>query len=413
MTVDIAPAPPHVEPAPLDDEERVHTGLFWLAIIAVLIGSLIVGASRVWAAQADKMVTFPAFDQTVAMSGTVTFHADPATFVPLTTATTADFEDSRRTQTPGLLAQHATVLTTDAISVDGRRSTVTAQYVLDVNTLRHLRTALAWSFTGTNSADRSHAYAVNLPFNTGPGPYQIWLNEADRAYTATQVGQPFEENGLTVIRLQGHLDATPVDPAFIADLSRSGLPAGLTLHQLQHAISVRGVAVDPSFPTIPAGLSPDEVAALDDPIPLDYTMTADSSLLVEPRTGTIVAVEKMDETFTARLDSGALSAVEAVTGKHPGAPGMAANASAVAALAAVPEGPAFDLRYAQTPASVKSLSGWAAAQRDWANRITRVIPTTLFAVGLVVIGLGALAGVVAWRRRNTVYAEWWEEDEEE
>lgn len=410
MTVDVAPQAPPTAPA--EYEQGVHTGLFWGAVAAVLIGALLIGASRVWVNKAADMVTFPLFDQTTAMSGTLTYHADPGSLAPLQTPSAVGFDDSRRIQTPGLLGNRALLVSTDTVTLGAnKKTTVAAQYLLDIRTLKNLPSSQAWSFTGTDVADRSAAYSVNLPFDTGAGPYSIWLNEAGRAYTFTQVGRPFDSDGLTVIRLQGHLDRAPVDPAYIADLARAGVPAGLTLHQLRPALAAMGATVDASFPPIPGALRGENVAALTDPIPLDYTMTADTSLLVEPRTGTIVAVEKMDEAFSARLDPARLGAITSVLGAQRGAPGVSTALDAVGKLSAAPEAPLFDLRYAQTRASVSTMSAWAAAQRDWVNRMTRVIPTALLAAGIALLGLGALAAVVAWRRRHVVYAEWWEDEE--
>jgi DUF3068 family protein len=412
MSVDVASRPPRATPA--HAEERVHTGLFWLAIIAVVIGALLVGGSRAWASKASSLVTFPAFDQQAVMSGSATLHIDPETLVPLQTPTTKSFLDVRRIQTPGLLDHQAQLVSTDAITLDGVKTTVVmAQYLVDDRTLKNLRRPEAWSFVGTDVADRSSAYSVNLPFDTGAGPYDIWLNEADRAYTVRQVGQPFLADGITVIRLQGHLDPTPVDPAYITELSRAGFPAGATLHQLRAAVTALGVPVDSSFPAMPASLSVSDVATMLDPVPLDYTMTADASLLVEPRTGTIVSVEKMDQAYSARLDAAHLGTLMTVLKQHSASPGMAAALAAATKLAAVPAGPAFDLSYAQTSASVKAMSSYAGGQRDSVNRMTRTIPTTMLAGGLGIVALGALAGVVAWRRRNDVRAYWWEQEEVE
>lgn len=407
-------APQRRSTPPAYAEERVHTGVFWLAVASLVIAALVIGVSRAWAAQSQKMVTLPLFDQTAVMSGHVTFHVDPDTLVLLQTPQVTSFQDSRRTQTPGQLHTRLLMLSVDTITVGGTKKTgLTAQYLVEDDTMRNVRSEEAWSFTGGNTADRSAAYSVNLPFDTGAGPYSIWLNEADRAYTVTQVGQPFVEDGITVIRLQGHLDTTPVDPFYMRDLSRAGIPAGMTLHQLQAAATALGVDTGDSFPAMPASLSSDEVGTLLDPIPLDYTMTADASLLVEPRTGTIVSVERMDESFSGRLDPARLRALGAMLDKHRSSPGIPTALAAVDKLAAVPEGPVFDISSAQTPASVQKLSGYAASQRDWVNRMTRVIPTTLLAVGIGLVALGVVAGVLAWRRRNYAAVYWWEEEEDE
>jgi len=414
MTVDVAPPPVAPQPPatlPGYAEERVHTALFWLAIVAVVLGALFIGASRVRSSQAPKLVTFPLFDQTAVMSGTLTYHVDPDTLVPLQTPTDISFHDVRRVQTPGQLDFQDVVVSTDAVTLDGsRHTTLTSQYLVDIRTLKNLGSANAWSFAGGNTADRSAAYSVNLPLDSGSGPFQIWLNEADRAYTFTQVGQPFVENGVTVMRLRGHLDGAPVDAQFMTQLARARVPAGMTLRQLRSAVEALGVHVDGAFPAMPATLSNSEVATVLDHIPLDYTMSADTSLLVEPRTGTIVSVENMAEAFSGHLDAARLRALTALFDNHRSSAGMQTGAAAVAKLAAVPDAPVFDLHYAQTPASVRTLSGYAANQRDWINRMTRVIPTTLFAVGIGLIALGALCGAVAWRRRNVVGAYWWEEE---
>jgi len=411
MSVEVQ-APPQLPETMPGDEDRVHSGLFWLAIVAVVIGALVAGTSRVWASKAADLVTFPVtFDQTSVLSGTATLHVDPTTYVPLQTAQEKPYQDTRRVQTPGLLEYRALLVSTDAISIGGAKpATVSAQYLVDTRTLANLRSPQAWSFSGENVADRSDAYSVNLPFDTGPGPYQVWRNEADRAYAFTQVGQPFDHDGITVIRLHGHLDAAPVDPLYVKQIGPAGIPAALSLHELQPALAAMGLSVDASFPDMPATFSPTDVGAVTDPIPLDYTMTADTSLLVEPRTGTIVAVEKSDETFTAHYDAARLGTLATLLAVHRNDRGVPAMLAALAKLSSAGETPVVDLSYAQTAASMKTQSNWAATQRDWANRMTRVIPMTLLVTGGAVIALGILAGAVAWRRRNTVYGGWWEDE---
>jgi hypothetical protein len=397
-TVDVAPPPRRTTPEHFDD--NIHSGLFWGAVIALLIGALVIGASRVWTAQSTKMVTFPLFNQTATMSGTVTLHVDADSFARLQTPAVQRFEDVRRTQTPGQLDNRALLLTSDSVTVDGtRHASLLAQYLLDSRTLKHVASPQAWAFAGGNVADRSSAYAINLPFDTGPGPYPIWLNEADRAYAFTQVGEPFDRDGVTLIRLRGHLDATPVDPQFVTRLGSAGLPAGFTLRQLQAGLA-----------SLPANLSGDDVATLSDPVPLDYTVTADTDLLVEPRTGTLVAVEKMDESFTAHLDATRLAAVSAVLDRHRSSAGVTDAAAPAVRLGSVGEIAIYDLNYAQTEASVKTMSDYALAQRDWMNRMTRVIPMTLLVAGAALMGLGVLAGVTSWRRRTAEYADWWEDE---
>lgn len=415
MTVDVAPQAPPSPPAPPTDSgagfERVHTGLFWGALAAILVGALVIGASRVWTSKAADMVTFPLFDQTTAMHGDLTYHLDPTSLAPLQAPDVVSFDDSRRIQTPGLLGNRALLVSTDTVTLGGnKKASYSAQYLVDIRTLANLASRQAWSYSGSDVADRSAAYSVNLPFDTGAGPYQVWLNEVDRAYAFTQVGQPFDVDGLTVVRLRGHLDRTAVDPAYIAQMSRAGVPAGVTLHQLQPALAAMGLPVDASFPAIPAALTGENVAALTDPIPLDYSAAADTSLLVEPRTGTIVAVEQMDESFSARLDPARLGALTSVLAAQRSTPGVSTTLDAVSKLGAAPEAALFDLHYAQTRDSVTALSGWAKAQRDWVNRMTRVIPATLLAAGIALAGLGAVAAVVAWRRRHTVYVDWWDDE---
>ena len=41
-----------------------------------------------------------------------------------------------------------------------------------------------------NKVDRSPEYSINLPFNSGNGPYQVWKNESGVSYPFTKTVKP-------------------------------------------------------------------------------------------------------------------------------------------------------------------------------------------------------------------------------
>ena len=51
-----------------------------------------------------------------------------------------------------------------------------------------MSTNRAWAYTASNKVDRSPAYAINLPFGAGNGPYQVWKNETASSYSFTKIG---------------------------------------------------------------------------------------------------------------------------------------------------------------------------------------------------------------------------------
>ena len=57
------------------------------------------------------------------------------------------------------------------------------QYVMSRTSMKNIANGSAYAYAPDNVTDRSPYYAINLPFDTGKGPYDIWKNEVGRAYT--------------------------------------------------------------------------------------------------------------------------------------------------------------------------------------------------------------------------------------
>jgi hypothetical protein len=110
-------------------------------------------------------------------------------------------------------------------------------------------------------------------------------------------------------------------------------------------------------------------ALLAGPIPLTYQLSGDNRLLVEPRTGTIVALDRVDLTIAEHPDFSGIGRIYAVISqdKYAAKPAVAAAAADLAhLLGAPPTTTLLTESYSRTPASVAATAADAAS---WANRI--------------------------------------------
>ena len=244
--------------------------------------------------------------------------------------------------------------------------------------------------------DRSPNYAINLPFDAGKGPYPVWKNETGSAYPFTRVGT-LTRNGVELARYHGRLTDAAVQDYYIAQLASQGIPQQLS--PAQAAAQLKAAGADPALLTssVLPRLRPADraeiLAVLAAPVPLDYRLDVDTNFLVEPRTGAIVGLERIDQTLSARPDIAGIGRLQAILVKpeYANDPVVAAASSTVSRLVAQPpQTPVFRVDYGQTAASVNELVAFADTRGDKITMVTQIVPAVLAIVGLVLVLLGFL-----------------------
>lgn len=366
----------------------------------VLGVALIVVAAALAILLRATVVTYPddAFrDTTVQATGTATLLVDPATLLPVAApGRTLPLDLQRRVHTVGTAGGTVIVEEDDALSIAGLPPQRFVQrFTVDGNTARNLATAQAYAYTPDNVVDRSPAYSVAFPFSAGTGTYPVWSDETGQPVTYTYV-EKTTVDGLGVNRYHGVLDSTDLTPALLAQLTQDGLPSTMTFDQLKPQLAADGVNIDGFVNVALRQLEqPDQQAVnalLAAPVPLAYQLSADSQLLVEPRTGAIVSVDRVDKTITERPEFSGIGRIYAIItqDKYATKPAVTAAAADLARLIGAP--PTTKLlteSYSQTPPSVTAT---AAAAKSWANRIILLTITVPIVVGV----LGLLVIVAAW-----------------
>ncbi len=366
----------------------------------VLGVALIVVAAALAILLRATVVTYPddAFrDTTVQATGTATLLVDPATLLPVAApGRTLPLDLQRRVHTVGTAGGTVIVEEDDALSIAGLPPQRFVQrFTVDGNTARNLATPQAYAYTPDNVVDRSPAYSVAFPFSAGTGTYPVWSDETGQPVTYTYV-EKTTVDGLGVNRYHGVLDSTDLTPALLARLTQEGLPSTMTFDQLKPQLAADGVNIDGFVNVALRQLEqPDQQAVnalLAAPVPLAYQLSADSQLLVEPRTGAIVSGDRVDKTITERPEFSGIGRIYAIItqDKYATKPAVTAAAADLARLIGAP--PTTKLlteSYSQTPPSVTAT---AAAAKSWANRIILLTITVPIVVGV----LGLLVIVAAW-----------------
>lgn len=374
------------------------------SLAAIVLGVALIVAAGVWALVAPgQLVKYDTSDQTAIADGKFSLYVDAATGLPLTSPQVAPLHVEQLLHIADMQGGNAVVSERDTQVIAGQTQVYAQQYIVDRGSLQSVKGDLSWAYTSGNVVDRSPAYTVNLPFNTGSGPYAIWMNEAGKSYPFSQDGSPFTNDGVTVVRLRGHLDATPVPAYYVAALKPSGIPDSVTFDQLKSQLKAAGFNVDALIQALLPKLSASELGSLQaasaQPIKLDYFMTADTSILVEQRTGAIVSLEKQDETLTTQPDPAGLGALGAILTAHADVPAVQQALPALATLAAAPPSKVFNATYTQTPASVQQITDYVNGQGNRIDLVKTYLPVALLVVGLVLVAAGG--GVrLANRRRQ-------------
>lgn len=296
--------------------------------ILSVIGLLLMVAAGVWRLAAPgALVKYPSdVNQTAVADGTFTLFLDPATTAPLREPQRFPLTIRRQLRVVETTGSRAVVQEDDRETIGPLPEIDFKQrYVLDRGTTRNVASPQAYAYTEGTTVDRSPAYAVNLPFDTGKGPYEIWKNEVGRSYTFQQEGAKITREGLTLVPMVGRLDDAKAQPYYIDQLASQRIPKQLTLAQLTPQLKAQGG--DPQriaaqvLPQLSAADRAEVLSVIGQPIPLDYRVGVVTRLLVEPRTGAFVSLDRIDQTLSSRPE------VPASAGSRPSSPSRSTGRS--------------------------------------------------------------------------------------
>lgn len=352
-------------------------------MILAAIGVTLLVAAGLWLLVAPgQLVRYPSdLDKTAVADGRFSLFVDTATGSPL----------ARAQQLPLKIQRHVKVVTSSGSQVTVHESSterigplpaqdLQQQYVFSRTSLKNLADPAAYAYTPKNVTDRSPYYAINFPFDTGKGPYEIWKNELGRPYAFRHVGGDVKRDGLTLHVMEGSLTNAPVTTAYLAELRGQRLASTLSFRQISAQLAAQGIDLQQMVARVLPNATPAQQAAIKAlirrSVPLKYSMSVKARLLVEPRTGGIVSLDRIDETLAAKPDLGAFAKVAALLGQSrlAGDPAVQATVGKLTALAQAPPAKVAGLTYGQTPASVADFAAYTKGLADDVTLVERTIP---------------------------------------
>jgi hypothetical protein len=352
----------------------------WVGVGAALV----VGAAAWGPAVVPQLVRFPDdTHQRAEYAGTFVTFVGSTTGATLATPRTEKLTITRKVDSVAgrTGARTATVSEGVVARLGDRTDTQTRTYTLDRRSMRNVGTA-AGSYYVTlplGFAERDVAFSMYKP-ETGT-TYRIF----------TAPAAPTEElAGLRVTRLAGTLAPTPVSDAYRGVLATQGLPMQLTPAQVAAQLAAAGVPVD-SIGALNAILTPDEQVTLADalakPVPLQYFAYGSGSVAAEHNTGMMVQLRDIVDGISVKPDLSGLGPLVTILERHRDLAPVANALDALNATATAPAAPVYELRYTQTPASVRATAGDVRAQLR-SLRLVADIPYVLAAAGLALVALG-------------------------
>jgi hypothetical protein len=388
-----------------------------------VIGMLAFIGSFVWRGVAvPALVRYPTdLDVTPAYEGTVTVFLDPATYAPLATPQEYPLTVERHLEALGDESSKDRVVIRETLTLEapGLFDTTVQehQYVMDRRKMVNVDDPRAWAFTPDNPVNRAGTYRLQFPFDADAESYPVYKNEIDRAYTATKAAQPDAASG--VLGSSGRIDfedftayAAEEQPTPITEAYREALtpivqlPDTLTIDQIRPILTQAGIDLDATLAALTPVIEPADLETLltlaGQPIALSYTDSFRGGDLIEPYTGSIVAVTNVTETVYATPDAEVTTTLQAILDKYPQVP-EAATASAAISAGKLSQIPVFTNEYAQTPASIADVWSDIEHQRDQRRLAERTIPWALLIGGIVIdlVGTGLVLTAFRRQRRST------------
>ena len=377
--------------------------------VLIVIGAVLAVSAGLWLLIAPgQLVKYPSnLDKTVVATGKFTLFLNPVTGTPRLRPQELPLTINRRLHVVSSNGSQAVVKEDDVEKIGPLpQQDLQQQYVISRTSLQNLTSNQSYAYTPASVVNRAPAYSINLPFDTGAGPYQIWKNEVGRSYTFRQQGATVSRDGLTLIPLQGQLANVPAQPYYLAQLRALGLPTQTTIQRL--APQLKALGLDPaqlSTSLLPKLAPADRSAiqsALTQPIGLRYVVSVKTRLLVEPTTGAIVSLDSINQTLGVQPDFAALSQIGAILAKpqYRTSPVVRAAGGVLAQLAkSPPTAKVFNFDYGQTPASVADLASYASSKANGIDAVKTTIPLVLLLAGVLAAAVG-LGIFVSDRRRQ-------------
>ncbi len=377
---------------------KILVGLGTLLIVLAIVAVFVVPALAV------KYPGGP-LNKTAHAEGTFTLFIDPATAGQLETPQKRTLVINRNLDVVETSGSRAVVQESDEQEINGLKGEDLKQrYILDRKSLKDVSDDRSWAYTADNKVDRSPAYAVNLPFDSGDGPYLVWKNETGSSYEFRKTGE-VTKAGVKLYRYRGTMTNEPAKDYYIKQLASQGVPQSLT--PTQAAAQLKSLGADPALletAVLPVLAAADRQAAeeiLGQNVPLAYKIDVDTTFLVEPKTGAIVGLDRILQTLKASPDIQGIGRIQTILSK----PQYADNAIVKTAAATIeklvknpPTSKIFTLDYAQTPASVDDLAKFAQSRADKIMLAKVWLPVIIGGVGVLVLLSGVVLAVRGRRR---------------
>lgn len=379
--------------------------------ILIGLGVLLMVLAGVWRLAVPPLaVKLPSdLDKTAHATGTFTLFLNPATKTPISNPQTYPLDIERRLHVVSSSSSQAVVAENDVEVIKGLPDPVghqvfNQQYVLNRRSMKDVDSDQSWAYTSANQVDRSPGYSVQLPMNTGSGPYQIWKNEAGKSYAFSGDGT-VKRNGITMQLLHGHLTNAKVQGYYIDQLS-SVLPKTLTPAEAAAQLESQGVDASALQTVVLPQLDPADraevVSILTKPVNLNYTVDVDTRLGVEKRTGAIVNLQRINQTIYVSPDVTGIGRVQLILAepKYSTKPAVVAGSQVLDKLVSSPPRlKAYNYTYSQTPASVANISSYAKDKGDQIDLATKTVPLGLLILGFISLVIGLVLHFISRRRQ--------------
>ena len=215
--------------------------------VLIAIGAVLAVLAGLWLLIAPgQLVKYPNdLDKTAVATGKFTLFVDPATGAPRSSPQVLPLTINRRLHVVSSDGSQAVVQEDDIEKIGPLpQQDLQQRYVISRTSMENLASNQSYAYAPANIVNRAPAYSINLPFDTGAGPYEIWKNEVGRSYTFRQTGDKVTSNGLTLIPLQGELTNVPAKPYYLDQLRALGLPTQTTIAKL--APQLKALGLDPA-----------------------------------------------------------------------------------------------------------------------------------------------------------------------
>jgi hypothetical protein len=381
-----------------------------LAKILVALGTLLIVLAIVAVFVLPAVaVKYPggSLNKTAHAKGTFTLFIDPATAGQLKTPQNLPLTIDRNLNVIETSGSRAVVQENDREQIGSLKpQDLQQRYILDRKSLKDVSDDRSWAYTPSTKVDRSPAYAINLPFDAGKGPYQVWKNETGTSYPFTKTGE-VTRAGVKLYRYYGTMTGQKAQDYYIKQLASQGIPQSLT--PAQAAAQLKSLGADPALletAVLPVLATADRQAAesiLQQNVPLTYTIDVQTTFLVEPNTGAIVGLDRILQTLKASPDIQGIGRIQTILNK----PQYASNAIVKTAATTIdklvknpPTSKVYTIDYAQTPESVEDLAKFAQSRADKIMLAEVWIPVIIGGVGVIVLLVGLVTGLRGRRGKS-------------